>query len=52
MVNIFLDAQLFQKQDATDAQQVFLAQAVLPIAAVQGMGNRAIILGILKNIRV
>ena len=52
VVNIFLDTQLFQQQDAADAEQVFLAQAVLPIAAVEGVRYRAIIFGILKNICV
>ena len=37
---------------AADAEQILLAQAIFPIAAVEGVCNRAIILGILKNICV
>ena len=36
VVNILFDAQFFQEQDAADAEQILLAQAIFPIAAVEG----------------
>ena len=39
MVDIFLDAQLLQQQHTTNTEQNLLLQTVLPVAAIEGMGN-------------
>ena len=40
------DTELFQHQNATDAQQILLLDTVLPVAAVKLMGNDAVELAV------
>ena len=35
VIDIFLDAQLLQRQNTTDTEQDFLLQAVFPVTAIQ-----------------
>ena len=42
MIDILLDAELLQQQHTTDTKQDFLLQTVLPVTAIEGMGNRLV----------
>ena len=42
MINVFFDAQCFQRQDTTDTQQDFLFQTVFPVATIKLVSNRTV----------
>ncbi len=46
MINIFLDAQLLQRQDTTDTEQDFLLQTVFPVAAIELVSDGAVELAV------
>ena len=46
VVDVLLDAQLLQRQHASDAQQDLLLQAVLPVAAIERVGDGLVELGV------
>ena len=50
VINLLLDAEFVQEQDAADAQQVFLLHAVLPVAAVELMRNGAVPLAVFGQV--
>ena len=46
VVNVLRDAEFFQGENATDTEQVFLLHAIFPVAAVEGVGDAAIVFGV------
>ena len=46
MVNVLLDAELLQQQHTADTEQDFLLQTVLPVAAVEGVSDGTVELGV------
>ena len=46
VINVFLDAQFLQRQDAADAQQNLLLETILPIAAIEAVGDGTVELGV------
>ena len=41
--DVLFDAQFIEQQDTTDSEQDFLLQTVLPVAAIEGMSDGAVI---------
>ena len=46
VVNILLDAELLQGEDTTDTEEILLLHAVFPVAAVEGVGDAAVVFGV------
>ena len=46
VIDIFLDAELLQQQHTADTEQNLLFQTVLPVSAIEGMGNRFVVVGV------
>ena len=52
MIDVLLDAELLQRQNAADAQKDFLLQTILPVAAVKGICDGAVELAIQLIVRI
>ena len=46
MIDILLDAQFVEQQHTTDTKQNLLLETVLPVTAVEGMGDRLVEVGV------
>ena len=46
VIDIHLNAQLLQRQDTTDTEQIFLLHTVLPVAAIESVGDTLVKLGV------
>ena len=46
VVDVLADAEFLEHEHAADAEEVFLLEAVLPVAAVEGVGDFAVELGV------
>ena len=46
VVDVFLDAKLLQGQYATDTEQDFLLQTVLPVAAIEAVGDGLVVVAV------
>ena len=42
VIDVFFDAEFLQGEHTTDAEQVFLLDAVFPVAAIEGVGDGAV----------
>ena len=52
VVNLCLDAQFLEHEDTANAQHVFLLDAVLPVATIELVGDRAVKVAVLVDVGV
>ena len=52
VVDVLLDAELLQGEHATNAEEVLLLKAALPLTAVEGVGDVAVVLAVFLNVGV